>query len=49
MTAGAERGLVGEGNGGGAERNHSDYENQYDRAARLPAHALIEHVGGTVS
>lgn len=49
MTVGTERGLAGEGNDGGAERNHSNYENQYDCAARLPTHALIEHVGGTVS
>ena len=44
MATGTELRMIGEGNDNAAERERSSYENQYDRDARLPAHALIEHV-----
>lgn len=42
MAAGTEFWLVRKWNGG--ERHRSGHETQYDRTAKLPAHAPIEHV-----
>ena len=49
MAPGTELRLIGEGNGSATEHDCSSHENEYDRDARLPAHALIEHVEGTAS
>jgi hypothetical protein len=41
--------MIGEGNSDTAERDRSSHETQHDRAAMFPAHAPIEHAGGTAS
>ena len=49
MAAGAKFRLVRHGDRSGAEHDRSGHATQYKDDTRLPAHALIEHDGGTAS
>ena len=49
MAAGAEFRLVRHGNGDSTESHRSGHKAQYNRTARFPTHALIEHDGENTS